>query len=218
MLNLIRNMWAGNRLIVSAIGGGIIFIAMPETLRVPLRSVIAWDFGAALFLVLTVVAVGDASPERLRRRAGQQDTQFWITLGVIVVAAVASLASLVFVLQKQTETGPSLGGRILVATITLFISWIFVHTAFAIRYAHFFYGDPEPKGHRRGGLAFPGIEHPDFWDFIYYAFVVGMTCQVSDVQVTTRPMRRLTLAHGVLSFFFNAGVLAVAVNILAAAL
>ena len=89
---------------------------------------------------------------------------------------------------------------------------------FAIRYAHYFYGDPEPKGRRRGGLAFPGVENPDFWDFVYYSFVVGMTCQVSDVQVTSRSMRRLTLAHGVLSFFFNAGVLALAVNILASAL
>jgi uncharacterized membrane protein len=219
MHRFFHNMLAGSRLAVSALAGGLAFFVLPESLQTPLRGATAWDVGSVLFLLLTLVTVGDASPERLRRRAGQQDTKFWIILIVIVVAAVASLASLAFVLQKQTEpSGPPLSARIVVASITLVTSWIFVHTAFAIRYAHFFYGDPEPKGHRRGGLAFPGIEHPDFWDFIYFSFVVGMTCQVSDVQVTTRQMRRLVLAHGVLSFFFNAGVLAVAVNILAAAL
>jgi uncharacterized membrane protein len=219
MHNFFRDMWIGNRLAFSAMTGAVVFVVIPQSLRLPLRGAIAWDVAAALFLFLTLVAVGDASPDRLRRRASQQDNKFWITLAVIVIAAIASLASLAFVLQKQTDPGGTpLLIRIIVATITLVTSWTFVHTAFAIRYAHFFYGDPEPKGHRRGGLAFPGIEHPDFWDFVYYAFVVGMTCQVSDVQVTTRQMRRLTLAHGVLSFFFNAGVLAVSVNILAAAL
>ena len=219
MQRFLRDMFAGTRLLISALAGGVTFLSIPHGMHVPLRGAVGWDTGAALFLLLTLIAVGDNSPARLRRRAGQQDTKFWIILVVIVTAAAMSLASLTFVLQKQTDpSGPSLLARVTVASFTLVISWIFVHTAFAIRYAHFFYGDPEPKGHRRGGLAFPGIEHPDFWDFIYFSFVVGMTCQVSDVQVTTRVMRHITLAHGVLSFFFNAGVLAVAVNILAAAL
>jgi uncharacterized membrane protein len=219
MVRFLRDMMAGSRLLLSTLLGGFAFVIVPQSMNESIRGAVGWDAGALLFLALTVIAVGDNSPERLRRRAGQQDTKFWIILAVIVVAAAASLASLAFVLQKQTDpSGAPLPIRIIVAALTLVISWIFVHTAFAIRYAHFFYGDPEPKGHRRGGLAFPGIEHPDFWDFIYFSFVVGMTCQVSDVQVTTRVMRRLTLAHGVLSFFFNAGVLAVAVNILAAAL
>jgi len=219
MKRFLRDMMAPGRLMLSTLVGGIVFVAVPQSMHESVRGAVGWDVGALLFLLLTVIAVGDNSPERLRRRAGEQDTKFWIILTIIVIAAAASLASLAFVLQKQTDpSGAPLPIRIIVAALTLVTSWVFVHTAFAIRYAHFFYGDPEPKGHRRGGLAFPGIEHPDFWDFIYFSFVVGMTCQVSDVQVTTRVMRRLTLAHGVLSFFFNAGVLAVAVNILAAAL
>ncbi len=219
MRRYFRDMWAGPRLVFSAAGGALAFLVLPRSLHTPLRGAIAWDVGAALFLLLSLMAIGDATPERLRRGAAREDTKAWVILVVIVIAAVASLASLGFVLQKETDpTGPPLAARIIVAALTLVISWVFVHTAFAIRYAHFFYGDPLPKGHRRGGLAFPGIEHPDFWDFVYFSFVVGMTCQVSDVQVTTRQMRHLTLAHGVLAFFFNAGVLAVAVNILAAAL
>lgn len=214
-----RKLLPGTRLLLSALAGGAVFLGMPADMQASLRGAIGWDVGASLFLLLTVLAVGDATPAHLRYRAGQQDRRFWLVLGVMVIAAMASLASLAFVLQKQQDgIGPPLAPRIIVAGITLFVSWVFVHTAFAIHYAHYFYGDPEPKGQRRGGLAFPKIQNPDFWDFIYYSFVVGMTCQVSDVQVTSRAMRHLTLAHGVLSFFFNAGVLALAVNILATVL
>jgi len=219
MHDFLRNQFAGTRLTIAGVAGVAAFYLWPLTWPLAMRSAIGWDLGVALFLALTSLAVGDASPERLRRRASQQDSKMWIILAIIVVAAATSLGSLAFVMQKAPEGGgPSLTTRILVASLTLIISWIFVHSTFAIRYAHYFYGDPEPKGRRRGGLAFPGVENPDFWDFVYYSFVVGMTCQVSDVQVTSRSMRRLTLAHGVLSFFFNAGVLALAVNILASAL
>lgn len=219
MLGLLRNFFADIRLALSALLGLLVFFVVPEAMRVPMRGAIGWDAGALLFLVLTLLAVGDAAPERLRRRARQDDTKLWAILAVIAVAAVASLASLAFILQKSAGSGgPSLLARSVVACITLVLSWLVMHTTFAIRYAHWFYGDGGAKGEHRGGLTFPGTQRPDFWDFLYYAFVVGMTCQVSDVQVTSRPIRRLTLAHGLLSFFFNAGVLAVAVNILATAL
>jgi uncharacterized membrane protein len=99
-------------------------------------------------------------------------------------------------------------------------SWTVTHTVFALHYAHHYYGDGPAPGadDDRGGLAFPGEEPPDYWDFLYFSFVVGMTCQVSDVQVTSRAMRRMTLMHGVLSFFFNTVILALSVNLLAGSL
>jgi len=89
-----------------------------------------------------------------------------------------------------------------------------MHTAFGLRYAHAFYGDREDLAQDRhaGGLLFPGEKAPDYFDFAYYAFVVGMTCQVSDVQITSRKMRRLTLLHSVLSFGFNTIILALLIN------
>ncbi|HKT19522.1 MAG TPA: DUF1345 domain-containing protein [Stellaceae bacterium] len=219
MLGFLRNQFADIRLALAALGGGLIYVAMPAFLPRVMRGAIGWDGGALLFLVLTVLAVGRATPEKLSNRASQQDSKMWIILALIATAAAASLASLAFVMQKGASAAPTpLLGRILVSSVTIFVSWIFVHTTFAIRYAHYFYGDPGAKGRHRGGLVFPGTEHPDLWDFIYYSFVVGMTCQVSDVQITSRAMRKLTLAHGVFAFFFNAGVLALAVNILATAL
>jgi len=94
-------------------------------------------------------------------------------------------------------------------------SWTLTHTTFSFRYAHLFYGDADADPGDDGGLAFPGEPAPDYWDFLYFSFVIGMTCQVSDVQVTSHRIRRLALAHGVLSFLFNTIILALAVNLLA---
>lgn len=93
-------------------------------------------------------------------------------------------------------------------------SWTLLHTLFGLRYAHTFYGDSQQSGvhEHAGGLIFPGNRPPDYFDFAYFSFVVGMTCQVSDVQITSRRMRHLTLAHSVLSFGFNTIILALLIN------
>jgi len=97
--------------------------------------------------------------------------------------------------------------RVVLAGLTVLGSWSLIHTVFAVHYAHLYYGPSN------GGLIFPGGGDPNYYDFLYYSFVVGMTCQVSDVQVAEAGMRRLTLVHGVLSFFFNTVVLALAVSV-----
>jgi uncharacterized membrane protein len=100
------------------------------------------------------------------------------------------------------------------AGLTLLLSWLFTHTLFAVHYAHAFYTDQAADC--PPGLMFPGKqEDPDYWDFLYFSFVIGMTSQTSDVQVSSRPWRRLALAHGLLSFLFNAVVLALCINLLA---
>jgi uncharacterized membrane protein len=221
VFTLLRSLVISRRVGVAAVLGLAVYFILPAGLMPAMRGAIAWDIAIVLFAAMTIVVVGEGSPEGLKRRASQGDTRLWIILTITVVAAAASLASLAFVLQKPegaSATAQTLFARISVAGATLVLSWAFVQTMFAIRYAHYFYGDPDDDGQHRAGLTFPGTDRPDFWDFMYYAFVVGMTCQVSDVQVDTRQMRRLTLAHGVLAFFFNAGVLALAVNILATAL
>lgn len=219
MLALLRKLVITRRFGLAVLFGLVVFFLLPGAAATAMRGAIAWDAAALLFFILSGVVVGEGGVAELRHRATLSDTHLWIILIIVVVATAVSFASLAFVLQKpEGAATSSLVGRIMVAVATLVLSWCLVHTMFAIRYAHYFYGDPDADGVHRGGLKFPDRSEPDFWDFMYYAFVVGMTCQVSDVQTTSKPMRRLTLAHGILSFFFNAGVLALAVNILAAAL
>jgi uncharacterized membrane protein len=101
------------------------------------------------------------------------------------------------------------------ATTTIALSWAFIHTFFALHYAHDFYGE---HGAKQGGLNFPGDDEPDYWDFVYFSFVIGMTSQVSDVTVTSKPIRQTVAAHGIVSFFFNVTLLALTVNIAASAI
>jgi len=106
--------------------------------------------------------------------------------------------------------------HVLLAVMTIIGSWLLVHTVFAQQYARNYYQDHESINQQiAGGLDFPSDRQPDFWDFLYYSFVIGMTSQVSDVQTTSREMRRLTLLHGILSFFFNTTILAMSINIIA---
>ena len=144
-----------------------------------------------------------------------------VILALIIAAATVSLFALGFTLQKPPdETALAQARRLGLAGLAVVFSWTLTHSTFALHYAHHFYGDGPRPGNAddRGGLAFPGSEPPNFFDFLYFSLVVGMTCQVSDVQVTSRPMRRLTLLHGVLAFFFNTVILALAVNLLASSL
>jgi uncharacterized membrane protein len=95
------------------------------------------------------------------------------------------------------------------------LSWFFVHSIFAVHYAHEFYGD---TGRKSSGLNFPGDDQPDYWDFMYFSFVIGMTSQVSDVAVTDKRIRQTVGLHGVISFFFNVALLALTFNIAASAI
>jgi uncharacterized membrane protein len=217
----LRNLYAGGRLILAGVLGAILVLLLPASLRPAERLTLAWIAGVALFLGLTAWAVIGASPERLRQRYRQLDPRRWVILGLIIAAGTISLFALGFTLQKPPEETIAIRVlRLVLAGLAVVASWTLTHTTFALHYAHYFYGDgPRPgPADDRGGLAFPGGEEPDFWDFLYFSFVVGMTCQVSDVQVTSRPMRRLTLLHGVLAFLFNTVILALAVNLLASSL
>ncbi len=210
----------GARLALCAAVGGLGYLLLPM-LRPAERLALSWVAGAGLFLCLTALVVAGVSPERLRRRARQLDPRRWVILAIIVAAATISLFALGFTLRKEPdETAVRLALRLLLAGLTVVVSWTLTHATFALHYAHHYYGDGPAPGPEddRGGLAFPGDELPDYWDFLYFSFVVGMTCQVSDVQVTSRHMRRLTLLHGVLAFFFNTVILALAVNLLASSL
>lgn len=100
--------------------------------------------------------------------------------------------------------------------LTIVGSWLLVHTIFASHYARLYYQEGKTLAEcKDDGLDFPGDTEPDYWDFLYFSFVIGMTSQVSDVAVRSRTLRRLSLLHGILSFFFNTSLLAMTINLVA---
>jgi uncharacterized membrane protein len=215
-----RIIGARPRLFASVLTAAVVFAALHATIALPIRFVLAWDVCAALYMFLTVTMMA-RSPEKLRYRAQIEDSSQWVILGLMVVATAASLLSIGFVLHDaKQQSGWAAVEHEILAGGTILLSWGFTHLLFAIHYAHGFYGDaadddPTDGAELAGGLTFPGEGNPDYWDFLYFSFVVGMTCQVSDVQVTGRVMRRLTLGHGIIAFLFNTVILALSINLLA---
>ena len=140
---------------------------------------------------------------------------------ILVLTAVAALASLGAILALLSSGGSTGGSgrtpiQLAFATVTIVLSWAFTHTMFALHYAHEFY---EENSASSAGMQFPGSDpEPDYWDFLYFSFVIGMCAQVSDVTVSCKPIRRTVFAHSVISFIFNAALLALTVNIAASAL
>jgi uncharacterized membrane protein len=174
--------------------------------RTSTRIIIGWDVGVSLYLVMTCLIMGRQSIAKIRRRAAVGDEG---AVALLVLTSAAALTSLAAVILELGHTPNPY--RVALAVGTILLSWTFMHTIFALHYAHEFYG--QGRDDRIGGLVFPGDEDPDYWDFLYYSLVVAMTAQVSDVQITSKTIRRLTTVHGAVSFFFNATVLALTVNI-----
>jgi uncharacterized membrane protein len=206
---IVRIVRARPRLFLAALLGAAVALALPPDWRVATRALVGWDSGVAGFLIAAFALMWRSDVGRIRRRAALQDEGRTVILVLVVAAALASLASIV----AELGAGRS-PWHLALATLTILLSWALVHVIFALHYAHEFHGE----GVSGGGLAFPGGEEPDYWDFLYFSLVIGMTSQVSDVAVTSRTIRRTVSAHGVVSFLFNAALIALTVNIAASAL
>ncbi len=185
------------------------------TLVPPARALlIGFDAGALLFLALSARLFDRAGAARLRQRAAENEPDHgWLTLFALVVVAVV-----------LTAVGTELSGRggrqaagIALGAGTLSLAWLFANLLAAIHYAHLWYSEAE--GGDAGGIAFPGGDTtPDYWDFAYFAFTIGMTFQVSDAVITARPVRRAALLHAVIAFLYNIAVIALSVSLIASVL
>ena len=184
----------------------------PGPLRLVTRQLIGWDVFVATYLLLVYAMMLGNDHRHIKRNAALQDDGRFLILMLTALGAFASVAAIVFELGGS-HRGPA---ELALATTTIALSWAAVHTAFALHYAHAYY-----RGAKPGGLQFPSGEqkdHADYWDFVYFSFVIGMTAQVSDVGITDKVIRRTATVHGIISFAFNTALLALMVNIAASAI
>lgn len=206
MRTIIRPIQAQPRLVASVIAGVLLWFTFPG--RDASRLLVAWDCSTGLYLVLALGMMAGSSIDRIRGRAAEQDEGHLVILGLVTITALVSLAGVMVVLAKAKSHGGQDGWQhIALAGLTVLLSWSFLHTVFAVHYAHEYYCGPAE------GLEFPGHEPPDYWDFLYYSFIIGTACATADVNITCRRMRRLTTLHCIVSFFFNTTILALTVNI-----
>jgi uncharacterized membrane protein len=200
------------RLISAVLLGWLLFFALPGHWRPATRLLIAWDCSTGLYLILALVMMARSNVARIRVRAGSQDEGQWVILVLTTVTALVSLAGIMVELTTaKALKNQGIWQHVALAGATVLLSWTFLHTMFAVHYAHEYYAGRESRPARK--LAFPGDGSPDYWDFMYYSFTVGTACATADVNVTSKSMRILTMLHSVVAFFFNTTILALAVNI-----
>jgi uncharacterized membrane protein len=196
--------------------GILAWLVLPPSLGALTRAILGWDSGVLVFLIASAARFALADPTRMPAYAAAQEEGEW-TIFTLTVAGIAfSFAAIV---GEFSTIGPSGNGfhplHLALVVATLLASWLMTHLTFTYRYAHEYYAVRPGRTEIDRGLQFPGESEPDYWDFLYFSLVLGMTFQVSDVEVTSRKLRRLATVHGFLSFLFNTVILALSVNLAA---
>jgi uncharacterized membrane protein len=208
---------AHHRFIIACLVAGAAFL-LSERLVLAMRLIVSWDAFALTVVILSWIVLVTKDPYEVRRNARIQDASATLLFTVVISAATASLLAVGIVLESAKSLPPaSLAGHVGASVAAIVFSWSLVHNLFALRYAHLYYFNALEKKREdaSGGLDFPGDAHPTYLDFAYFSYVIGMTCQVSDVQITAPAIRRLAMVHGLISFCFNTAILAIFVNIVA---
>ncbi len=202
------------RLFSCALLGVLVALFAPHSLVPHLitRSIIGWNVGAILYLMLAAHMMFGSSHERMRNRAVEQNEGRTLILTLVVIAAVMSVGAMVAELALVKEIhGVLRFAHIGLTVLTLVSSWAFTQCMFALHYAHDFYA-AEARG-LPGGLEFPGGLAPDYGDFLYFSCAIGTSGQTADVSFSSRAMRRTGTVHCILAFFFNTTLLALTINI-----
>lgn len=182
------------------------------------RALAGWCMAVVVYQVLSWWLADTFDAKRTRERAQSLDQPNVVILVSMLVVVGASVVAIAMLLQQvKALSGWERAAHVALGLVALAGSWLMMHTIYAFHYAHRYYID-QKSGTPDGGLDFPGKDDaPDYFDFLYYSYVIGMTSQVSDVQATSKEMRRITLLHSVLAFAFNMLVLALSVNVVAGA-
>ena len=198
------------------IAAAVYFIVDLKNIDSLSHLMIGWDTFSLCLIVMSWITFFITNSMQIRVQSKVQDTSRSIIFIIILVSTFASILAVLLLIVTKKEDNSGLSWRIVIAVLGMLLSWFLIHTIFTLRYAHIYYEDHKtsPNTHA-GGLDFPGDEKPEYLDFAYYAFVLGMTFQVSDVQITSKRFRNLALLHGLISFGFNTIMIALTINLIA---
>jgi uncharacterized membrane protein len=204
------------RLFAGLAAGLLAAYVLPLSLRQSSRAVLAWDTGVIVYLALAALLFLSQRLDRMEADAEAQEEGEWTIFALTLAAVVFSFVAILNEFSGIKDMQPAMRSlHVSLVAATLFMSWLMTHVTFAFRYAHEFYAKDKGGPDVDRGLDFPGEKRPDYLDFLYFSLVLGMTFQVSDVDITARKFRRMAAVHGLLSFLFNTIILALTVNIAA---
>ncbi len=203
----------------TALGSAFIFLIILRRRSIPVQFMSAWIGFSLVNLLFFWITMFTAHPREIARIARRQDFSRILIFFVILLASFVSLVAIVLLLRELPNPGQrGYYYHIVLSIASVSLSWFLIHTIFTFRYAHLYYtckSEESINKECRGGLEFPNDKTPDYLDFAYFSFGLGMTFQVSDVQVTSGIIRRLTLLHSLIAFIFNTTFVALIINIIA---
>jgi uncharacterized membrane protein len=215
--HLFLRMDAHHRLFIGLAVSAIVLFFIAGRHSTPAVILITWMSFALCVVILIWITILTSHPREVRKIAKLQDSSRSMIFLFVIVASIISMGAIVFLLKlAKGQSSAVVTGHIVLSIAAVIISWWLVHTVFTMRYAHLYYDtdtdDGQPK--KGGGLQFPDELEPDYLDFVYFAFVIGMTFQVSDVEISSREIRRLAWIHGLISFAFNTAIVALSINVI----
>ncbi len=196
---------------------GISAALLSPRLNASASALAGWGAFCVLEMALTFRALSGKGPDHIRERAAHEDQGKAVILLLILTACAASLVAVALELsQAKAAVGLEQAIRVGAAVATIALSWLLMQVVFALHYAHTYYSPQADGIGDAGGLAFPGGEAPDYWDFLHFSIVIGVACQTADIAFTSRTQRRLGTLHGLIAFAFNTMVVALAINLVSA--
>jgi len=214
---LFERLHSAHKLLICIIIAAIIyFITEIPDLDELTHLMISWNVFSLGMIIMSWITFSITTSQQIREQAKVQDSSRALIFSTVLISTFASFFAVVLLLLTKKEYKSTEALHLIIAIAGMLFSWVLIHTIFTLRYAHIFYGDDEVKPETHAaGLEFPDDKKPDYLDFAYFAFVVGMTFQVSDVEVTSKRLRRLVLLHGILSFGYNTIMIALTINLIA---
>lgn len=174
----------------------------------------SWNGSISLYLLHVWKLMRSADHSQMQQQAKKQDESKWVIMLIVLLAITMSLVAILVQLSQLPSGHYEKLGHVALALVTIISAWLFMHTVFALHYAHDFYMALS-RNEENGGLDFPGTEHPTYPDFLYFSYIIGTSAQTADVSITNKHMRLLNLFHAVLSFGFNTTILAICINVAA---
>lgn len=217
-LHRLKQLDGGERLWIGIAAGILAFALLPGSIATSARAIVSWDLAIAVHLVLGWVLVIGTNAPATRASTEAQDQSSPLLLAFVVAAGCASTGGIVYLIgTAKAAAGIGRLAHAAIALAAIGLAWAWIHTRFGFHYAHLFcrHGrTADAQGTMQPSLVFPGGHPPDYLDFMYFAFTIGMAAQVSDVGVASRAMRRLALAHAIVSFSYNLAVIALTINLI----
>ena len=216
--HFIKQLHPLHRVVISLGLSVITFIGIQNTdLNIFVKLLIVWNVYALSYCLTSWIVFFSRTCDQIMQHAREEDGSRIFVYFVILLSSFASLFNVLLLISSDDATKTASFVYVPLTILGMLLSWMMVHITFAFHYAHLFYDDDdEGNSHKHaGGLDFPNENKPDYLDFAYFSFIIGMTFQVSDVEITSKKLRRIVLLHSLLAFGLNTFVVALTINLIA---